>query len=140
MTVEENKQIAQRAFETFMAGELSALADLATPDIALHQCGFLEPIRGVSAITSLPGGGRLGDREVRLERIIGEGDLVAIHWRTTGRYRDPDSPQLDGTHVNFPSMSFLRLEGGKIAEIWNIQDRSTLQTQLYEARAAAGGS
>lgn len=34
--------------------------------------------------------------------------------------------------VSFPSMSFLRFQGGKIAEIWNIQDVSTMHTQLGE--------
>lgn len=33
----------------------------------------------------------------------------------------------------FCSMSFVRISNGRIAEIWNIQDISTLQMQLEHA-------
>jgi ketosteroid isomerase-like protein len=139
MTTEENKQIARRAFEALMARGLSRLQDMLAPNAVLHQCGFLEPIP-VQAIMSgeFPRGGPLVDRQVHLERMIGEGELVAMHWRTAGRYSDPDSPELDGKRVGFPSMSFIRFEGGKIAEIWNIQDTATLQTQLCAPVELAG--
>lgn len=72
--------------------------------------------------------------------MIGEEDLVAIHWRTTGHYEEPESHDLHGTPVSFPSMSFLRFQDGKIAEIWNIQDVSTLQSQLEAAAHPIGRS
>jgi predicted ester cyclase len=62
--------------------------------------------------------------------MVGDGDTVALHWRTSGRYVDSDSPERDGMQVSFPSMTFVRVADGRIAEIWNIQDISTLQTQL----------
>jgi len=97
MTMEENKQIGRRAFEALMAGDLSRLQDLLTPNAVLHQCGFLEPIRARAILQGgVPGPARLTKREVSLERTIGEDDLVALHWRTTGRYSDPDSPEVDG--------------------------------------------
>lgn len=38
-------------------------------------------------------------------------------------------------------MTFIRFEDGKIAEIWNIQDTATMQTQLrMPARPAEGSS
>ena len=80
----------------------------------------------------MPGWGRVLDREARLERMVGEGDLVALHWRTTGRIADPASSESEGTRVSFPSMTFVRLEDSHIAEIWNIQDVATLQSQLGE--------
>jgi ketosteroid isomerase-like protein len=141
MTVEENKQIARRAFEALMAGDLRPLEELLAPDCVLHQCGFLEPIPGHSIIKGeFPRGGLVADRQVRLERMIGEGDTVALHWWTTGRHNDPDSSERNGRHVSFPSMSFIRMEGGKIAEIWNIQDVSTMWTQLGEPPKPLGES
>lgn len=139
MSIEGNKQIVQRAFEALLAGDLSPLGELLAPYAVLHQCGFLEPISGRALLHGeFPGHGPLADRQVTLERMIGEGDIVALHWRTTGRYSDPDSPELDGRYVTFPSMSFIRLEDGMIAEIWNIQDTSTLQAQLWGAAERAG--
>ncbi len=133
MRVEDNKQIATHAFEILASGDLSPLADLLTPDAVLHQCGFLRPIPAHAIVRGgLPGAAPLVDRHVSLDHIIAEGDLVALHWRTTARYADAGEPQLDGLQVSFTAMSFLRLENGKIAEIWNIQDMSTLDTQLRE--------
>lgn len=138
MGTDENKQIVRRAFEALMAGDLSPLRELLAPNAVLHQCGFLDPIPGEAMLQrNLPGGPRFRDRRFTLERMVGEGDDVALHWRTSGRYADPDSPRLDGTPVSFPSMSFVRLENGRIAEIWNIQDMSTLQTLLQAAEAGA---
>ena len=140
MTVEQNKEIAGRAFEALMAGNLSGTGDLMAPGATLHQCGFLDPIPAHALLSGdFPRWRLLVDRQVHLERMIGEGDLVALHWRTTGRYSDPDTPDLDGKSVSFPSMTFIRFEGDKIAEIWNIQDTSTMQTQLHTPAGPAGG-
>lgn len=131
MTIEDNKAIVRRAFEALMSDDLNPLDDLLSPDCVLHQCGFLEPIRGVDAIKSLPGGdGPISRQEVRLERIAGDGDTVAIHWSTIGTCLDPESSEGARRPVSFMSMSFLQLEGGKITEIWNIQDMSTMWAQL----------
>jgi ketosteroid isomerase-like protein len=141
MSVEDNKEIARRGFEALMAGDLSSLEPLLAPDAVLHQCGFLDPIPGRAILEGeFPGRRRFPDREVRIERMAGEGDLVALHWWTTGRHSDPDSPALDGTRLSFPSMSFLRIANSRIAEIWNIQDTATLQTQLWQAAERIGST
>lgn len=141
MTLEQNKQIATQAFEALMAGDLASLPELLAPDAVLHQCGFLEPVPARAIIAGeFPYRRPLGDRQVHLERMVAEGDLVALHWRTTGRWLDPDEPDTAGTPVNFPLMSFIRLEDGKIAEIWNIQDLATLQTQLRQDAPAGDSS
>jgi ketosteroid isomerase-like protein len=139
MSIEENKETVRRAFEALMAGDLAPIRDLLAPDAVLHQCGFLQPIPAQAILRGeFPGQGRLRDRMVQLERMIGEGDIVAMHWRTSGTYADAESPQRDGVPVSFPSMTFVRLADGRIAEIWNIQDRSTLQSQLDEAAQPVG--
>ena len=143
MSSDTDKETVRRAFKTLMEGDLGPLADLLASDAVLHQCGFLDPIPAQAMLErDLSMRGRLQDREFRLERMVGEGDTVALHWRTSGRYADPDSPDRDGMQVSFPSMTFVRMAGGRIAEIWNIQDISTLQTQLELAAqppAGAGG-
>jgi ketosteroid isomerase-like protein len=139
MTSEENKQIAQRAFKALMARDLNGIKDLLAPDATLHQCGFLDPIPARALVSGEFSRWRLLlDRQVHLERMVGEGDLVAMQWRTTGRYSDPNMPDLDGRSVSFPSMTFIRFEGGKIAQMWNIQDTSTMQTQLHALTEPAG--
>jgi len=133
MTTDENKQIAMRAFHAFMGGDLDSLAGLLAPDAVLHQCGFPEPIPAADIISGkFPYQWLLDDRHDQLERIIGEGDIVALHWRTTGTYREAGSPEIDDMQVNFTSMSFIRHAEGQIAEIWNIQDIATLQSEMHD--------
>jgi ketosteroid isomerase-like protein len=138
MSVEENKEIVRRAFEALKAGDLSPLGDLLAADAVVHQCGFLEPIPAGAmiggAVTDnlFSWGGRIPDRQVRIERLIGEGDLVALRWTMAGRISAPEEPEIDGRTVSVPWMTFARLAHGKIAELWNIRDTSTLETQLRE--------
>ncbi len=134
MNSEDTKQIARRAFQALMDSDLDPLRGLLAPDAVLHQCGFLKPIPAEAILRGdFPGRRRVQDRDVRIEEIIGEDNIVALRWRTSGVFSDPASPERDGTPVSFPSMSFMRIENSRIAEIWNIQDTSTLQTQLWEA-------
>jgi ketosteroid isomerase-like protein len=131
MSVDENKAIARAAFDALMSDNLAPLDHLLAPDCILHQCGWLQPIRGVERIKHISGRRRLvSERHVRLDAIIAEGDTVAIHWHTEGLYADPGDPHRTGQAVSFMSMSFLRLDEGTIREIWNIQDMSTVWSQL----------
>lgn len=134
MNSEDTKQIARRAFQALMDGDLDPLRDLLAPEAVLHQCGFLKPIPAEAILRGdFPGRRRVQDRDVRIEEIISEDNIVALRWRTSGVFSDPESSKRDSTPVSFPSMSFMRVENSRIAEIWNIQDTSTLQTQLWEA-------
>jgi ketosteroid isomerase-like protein len=139
VTIEANKQIVRRAFEGLQAGDLGAVSDLLAPDAVVHQCGFLEPLPARAMLSgAFPGGGRIDARDLHIERMIGEGDLVALHWRVTGRYAAPDEPEINGRPVSVPWMTFVRVDGGRIAELWNIRDTSTLETQLREPADTAG--
>jgi predicted ester cyclase len=139
VSVNDNRVIARSAFEALMAGNLTPLDDLLAPDCILHQCGWLQPIRGAERIKHVREGRQLvSDRHVRLDTMVAEGNTVAIHWHTSGEYADAQDQARVGHPVSFMSMSFLRLEGGKIQEIWNIQDMSTLWAQLGSDEQPSG--
>jgi predicted SnoaL-like aldol condensation-catalyzing enzyme len=63
------------------------------------------------------------------ERMVAEGDLVAIHWTATGNSVPPG-----GTTATKPTkisgISIFRYEKGKIVESWDIVDRLALFRQL----------
>ncbi len=65
--------------------------------------------------------------------MVAEGDTVAIRWTTTGKHTGFLIGEPTGRQVSFGSMTFVRVQDGKVAEIWNIQDTATLRTQLDEA-------
>src|SRR5947209_6661886 len=139
MTIDEQKQIARQVFDAFADGDVAPLQGALAPGAVIHQCGFLQPISGESFLQGgFRPGSRIRDRMVRLEHMIGEGDILALHWRTTGHHAEPEPPKRDGTPVNFSSMTFVRFEDARIAEIWNIQDTATLQSQLREAASSNG--
>jgi ketosteroid isomerase-like protein len=130
MVTDDNKAIVRAAFDVFMSDDQSALDDLLAPGCVLHQCGFLEPIRGAEAIKHRRAGQFVSERTVHLEENVADGDLVAIQWQTSGLYVNAYRPDKLGRPISFGSMSFLRVDGDKIQEIWNIQDMSTVSAQL----------
>jgi ketosteroid isomerase-like protein len=137
MTNDEIRDLALRAHAAFFAGDGATLDSLLAPDCTLHQCGFLEPLTGQEIKRfSQVGGQALSDRRVRVETAVVEGDMVALRWTSTGRHTGYLVPEATGKEVAFDSMTFFRVEGGKIAEAWNIQDRSSLMTQLEEFAAS----
>ena len=71
------------------------------------------------------------DLAVRVDRIIAEGDLVAVHWSSTGT----NSVALgmfpgNGRRVTIDGMSFFRFENGRIVEEWSAYDNLTMLQQL----------
>src|SRR5581483_2504146 len=110
MSVDDNRGVVTLAFEALTSGERGPVADLLAPGCVLHQCGVPHPIPAASFLErARTGEGRIAGREMRLERIVAEGDQVALHYRTAGTFRDSASPQRDGKPVDFPSMAFMRI-------------------------------
>jgi predicted ester cyclase len=62
------------------------------------------------------------------ERMVAEGDRVAIHWTATGNSVPPGSKQTRPTKVS--GISIFRYAEGKIVESWDIVDRLALMRQL----------
>ncbi|HZT97446.1 MAG TPA: nuclear transport factor 2 family protein [Chloroflexota bacterium] len=129
---DQPKQVVERAFEAFAAGDVETLRSVLAPDCVLHQCGFLNPVTGADAILELAGRseGRLSDRTRRISAIVSEGDLVAIRSTVTGKHTGPMFRNPTGRQLQFDVMMFVRLAGGKVAEIWNIQDTASILSQL----------
>jgi len=71
------------------------------------------------------------DLQVRVDRIVREGDLVAIHWSSTGTNSVALGPfPGNGRRVTVDGMSFFRFEGGRIVEEWTAYDNLRLMRQL----------
>lgn len=71
------------------------------------------------------------DLIVTIERTVGHGDLVAVHWRMRGT-NTIASGGMPGrsAKVNVQGMTFFRFARGKITEEWSLIDVATLMTQL----------
>src|SRR5439155_22708506 len=72
-----------------------------------------------------------GDGRIEIEDIVAEGDLVAAGMRVTGMHTGEfKGIQRSGKEVSYGSMTFLRIQGGKIVEHWGLLDMPTLLEQI----------
>jgi steroid delta-isomerase-like uncharacterized protein len=133
MTSEENKTIARRFVEEVWGeGNLSLADELLSPDCIDHN-----PVPGLT-----------GDREghhrllqqVRtafpnarftLDDVIAEGDKVVDRWTMEAISEGPFAGRpATGRAVKLIGMDILRIENGKIVELWHIEDTLGLMQQL----------
>ena len=66
-----------------------------------------------------------------IEDIIAEGDKVVAHWRSLATHQGNymDIPPT-GNRVEFTGISVYRIEEGKIAESWTVEDQFGLLRQI----------
>ena len=134
MSVEENTAVVSRYVEQVLNQQnIAALDTLLAPAFVHGVEG-----RGISGqaaalqsrFTAFP------DAHVTLEHMMADGEQVAVRatWHGTHRQEWLGVPA-SNHEVTWGIMSFFRVEHGKIAHIWAIEDAAALQRQLREARA-----
>ena len=76
-------------------------------------------------------GSVFGDMEIKIDFMITEGDMVdchfALHAKHTGEFAGIEPK---GNKVVVPAISTFRVEGGKLAEAWELFDSGPLLEQL----------
>jgi predicted ester cyclase len=137
MTAEENKAVVRRYYEDIWnAGDLTVIDDCMGPEVLAHLDGDDHVSRDGwrDAITlwrrAFP------DIHHVVDRLVGEGDIVAANIHFTGTHRGilqlgswgPWAPT--GKSVNVKEANFFRLAGGKVVEFWAIWDTTTFARQL----------
>jgi steroid delta-isomerase-like uncharacterized protein len=122
MSVEENKAVVRREQEELWnhTGNLDAAEEVFAPD-------YVEAAKQEAAEF------RQGFPDVRstIEDLIAEGDTVAARWiaHATHKGEYMGIPPT-GKAVEFTGISVYRIEGGKIAESWTVEDEFGLMRQL----------
>jgi predicted ester cyclase len=126
MSVEENKALVRReqaelwnhtgnldaAEELFAAGQ----AEAAKQEAADFRRGFPDVISTI-------------------EDLIAEGDKVVARWRSHATHRgDYMGIAPSGKEVQFTGISVYRIEEGKIAESWTVEDQFGLMRQIGAIR------
>jgi ketosteroid isomerase-like protein len=112
-----NIDIAKSYIKAVQTGDQSALGALISPLVVWHQPGnnqFSGTKNGIAEFGALFGammtvsGGSFAITQAH--RYFANGDLVAIEIEFAG--------QRDGATLNQPGIDLLRIEGGKIVEVW----------------------
>jgi steroid delta-isomerase-like uncharacterized protein len=137
MTNEHTKTIARRVIqEVFGKGDPRAVDELIAEDFTPHDWG--EAAKGreamLGAIQRTSKG--LSDVEMRIEDVIGEGDLVAVRLTSsatqTGEFMGmPPS----GNRYTIPEIHIFRIRDGQVSEHWHQLDMLGMQRQLKAAPA-----
>jgi predicted ester cyclase len=122
MSTEENKAVVRREQEELWnhTGDLDAAEEL-------FAAGQAEAAKQEAADF------RQGFPDVvsTIEDIIAEGDKVVAHWRSRATHQGNymDIPPT-GNRVEFTGISVYRIEEGKIAESWTVEDQFGLMQQI----------
>jgi predicted ester cyclase len=122
MSAEENKAVVRREQEELWnhTGDLDAAEELfAAGQAEAAKQGAADFRRGFPDVTST------------IEDLIAEGDEVVARWRSRATHQgDYMGIAPSGKEVEFTGISFYRIEGGKIAQSWNIEDQLGLLRQI----------
>lgn len=136
--IDANKAIVLRYFDTFNRGDFSALGEIVTDDYGDRLEGQAP---GIDVIRSYLEGLKASfpDFTWTIEQIIAEGDRVAVMNRVSGTHlHDFGGLQATGNKVDFRAFQIYRIQGGKLAEHWEVADFATFQSQLTaEPRTSA---
>jgi len=122
MSVEENKALVRREQEELWShiGNLDAAEELFVPDHAEAAKQEAADFRqGFPDVVST------------IEDLIAEGDKVVARWRARATHQgEYMGIPPTGNRVEFTGISVYRIEAGKIAESWNVEDELGLMRQI----------
>ena len=126
-----NRRAAAHVFlEKMGKGDFGGLDRIYAPGFVVHSGG-----RSFSLEQDNDSGKALRaaapDMKVRIERMAGEADLVAVHWRATGTntVASAGTPG-NGKSFDVEGMTFFRFHQGRIIEEWSVTDWARLNRQL----------
>ena len=130
----ENVRVVRAMTEAINNRKLDALDDLVASNVLRHSAATpgvvvtnLEEFRTflMADFAAVP------DSIMEIEIIFGSGDYVAVRAKYRGTQTGPMGPfPASGKQVDLPYMGILRLEEGKIAEIWVEWDNLHILKQL----------
>lgn len=131
--VEQNKIVVRRLAEALQQGDLRTLNDLGDPKALEHTSkGTREHGPPFSDLKdACPMCVVLSPRQLTIEFMIAEGDLVAVRATARGTQSGPlgDIPA-SGKEITVSYNNVYRIRGGRIVELWVGMDRLSMMEQL----------
>ncbi len=127
------KEIVRQVEEAWARDDLAALEALVDPNIVNHDAppGFPAGLEGAKFghamfKASFP------DRQMAIEEITGDGDLVAVRTVTRGSHSGEAFLGIpaSGKAVQVEAISFYRVADAKVVEHWGLNDGMGLMMQL----------
>lgn len=132
MAADENVDLARRYAAVLESGSVAGADGLFSDDFQFHPPGSPSPLTvdGWKHFTSLFQAA-FPDLRYVIEETVAEGDEVGELLRFEGTHRGEfQGIQPTGKRVSFSGMSIMRMEDGRIAELWGQFDAMTMLQQL----------
>lgn len=131
-TLEANKKLIEEHYAALWGGDEAALRRQLAENFHDHSAAPNAP-QGIEPVIQLSRQMRpvFPDMKVTLNRVVAEGDMVAVHatWRGTqkGTFQGVAATNKS---IWFPGMVFWRIKDGKIVERWAMIDMMAISQQL----------
>ena len=133
MSVETNKAVILKAWESVSKGDPRAVVEMYHEDVAYHGSAG-EEITGRDGLLAMISGyfTAMPDIKAQVEDVVGEGDRVFTRVRlsgtNTGEFMGKPA---SGRRVDIGwLMTVARLQDGKVVEEWEVFDRLDMLSQL----------
>jgi steroid delta-isomerase-like uncharacterized protein len=133
-TLELNKDLVRRVNEeVWNRGNLEMVDEMFSVDFVQHFLPDGSEMKGLNELRNHIRSHReaFPDWTEEIDLIVAEGDLVAIHFTSTGTNNGSflDNPPT-GKQIHINEMSIFRVVDGKIVEQWLLPDLLSLNQQL----------
>jgi len=129
-----SKAVVQRLFRALQEGDLDALNSLVAPVHKVHTPTETRTRPGGLAKTlaeACPLCARLNPREVTVDFVVAEGDLITVRSTFRGKYTGTVRDiAISGKDVTLHYTNTYRISKGQIAEYWVSFDRLQLLEQI----------
>ncbi len=138
MSDHQSLEVCTNAVAAFNANDPAAFEALFTPDIKRHDLqGAIDDWQGRENVTGFLNLLRtaMPDLHIEIEDAFDSGDRVAMHLTFSGTHNgELLGVAPSGKSIAFKGVNLYRLEGGKIAETWQMTDWSGALRQIGAAR------
>jgi steroid delta-isomerase-like uncharacterized protein len=129
---EQNKAIARRFLAAFAAGDTATLTQVVSENIVDHNAppGAKPGRAGLFDAVAMFRAG-FPDLQISTDRIVAEGESVAVHGRMKGTNTGPLMGRpATGKSADIGYMDMYRIVNGQIAEVWHVEDIVGMLAQL----------
>jgi steroid delta-isomerase-like uncharacterized protein len=134
VSVDENKQLVQRAFDSMSEGREAFVAEhdqIYSQDLVGHFAGMppvaidMHRMFGLATFDAFP------DLKRPVDDLVAEADRVVARWRSVGTHEgDFQGIPPTGKHIETSGITIFRVADGKIVEEWSESDMLGMLQQL----------
>jgi steroid delta-isomerase-like uncharacterized protein len=131
MSIETNKAIVRRYFDQVLNEQRHNLAEeFLAEDIELQGTGLAPGLDDVKQFLTMFTAA-FPDAHYTIENMVAEGDRVVARTSFNGTHQaEMQGIPATGKKVSMPGITIFRLDNGKIAEGWVLNDNLSLMQQL----------